>query len=251
MQEFVIYFPDCGEDHYVLSRDYFETDSHFLTKDVSLAAIFYSQSEASKIFKKSENFKKLIERQPACKNFKVLEIPSKRYGLSPNETLIYNNSYSFFEKEGPDSLEAWEQFAIREIDAKEAARVLADTLEQDNRNPSMYFWDDGIYNGNIRTLLGIISDRPDKYLVRLPMGHYDTASHCGRIRVVNSGYMIPVEINNGIVWVNPRSYLEVLDEKGLTKDQLQPAFETDINLQVFWKKVQELEKYYVPTSKEV
>lgn len=171
----------------------------------------------------------------------IVEIPSKRLELEPDERIIFFNDGSMFQN---GKLGVWEQIAVKEINYIEATKLLVKSISI-NENPTFYFWGGSFHDGSIKTLYGIAAESREKFVVNHFLGGFMTTSHCGKYRIVNSGYRMPVKLPSGeIQWVNSREYFELIKNGIMEKKDAKPAFETDLNLDEFFAKVDEVARKY-------
>lgn len=207
---------------------------YLLTQKVEYASVFKSIKGAQRVIER----KSFLEWSMSKPKYEIVEVPSKRLELEPDERIVFFNDGSMFNKE---KLGIWEQVAVKEIDYIEATELFAKSMPTKG-NPTFYCWEENFFcDGSIKTLYGICAENGNKFIVNHLMGGFMTVPHCGKYRVVNSGYRMPVKMYSGeIQWVNPREYFDLIKNGPLEKKDVKPAFETDLNLEAFLLKVDEI-----------
>lgn len=230
-KEIVIWFPKEQNGHGCYLQE--EEKTYRLTTRPEYATIYLSEEEAQKTIDKL-SFQDYLKRHSDCE---IAEMPSKRLELEPDERIVFFAGVGRLP--GKDKgLDSWEQLAVKEISCKEAAKALSLSMEA-YCNPVLYCWDVNFYDGSLKTLYGVAPEYNEKFIVNHLMGGFTTILHCGQQRVINSGYRMPVRLPSGeLRWVNSRGYVDLINE-GMKREELVPAYETNLDLEAFYDRVNE------------
>lgn len=238
LEVIVRFLGEKGTSYLQVEEDtYLKTEKggkYLTTSKIEYASVYRSVKEAQRVVER----KTFLDWSMSKPKYEIVEVPSKRLELEPDERIVFFNDGSMFDK---DKLGVWEQVAVREIDYIEAAGRLAKSMPT-HGNPTMYCWEESFWEGSIKVLYGVVAENREKFIVNHLMGGFFTVPHCGVHRVVNSGYRMPVNLPSGeLRWVNPREYYDLIEnETTMMKKYPNPAFETNLNLSEFFAKVDEI-----------
>lgn len=232
VKEFVIWFPKEQNGNGCYLQE--EEKTYRLAARPEYATIYSSEEEAQKTVDRM-SFQEYVEKHPG---YEIAEMPSKRLELEQGERIIFFAGVGRLPgKDG--GLDSWEQLAVKEISCREAAQALSLSMEN-YCNPVLYCWDANFYDGSLKTLYGVAPEHNEKFIVNHLMGGFTTFLHCGQQRVINSGYRMPVRLRNGeLRWVNPRGYVDLINS-GMKREELVPAYETNLDLKAFYDRVDEV-----------
>lgn len=243
MKEYVI---RIGKDGYVGKRAVDKDCSRefgYFARKLDTAARFKTLKDAHSVW--TANKKSLKEiRKIDLKEMSIELLPSKGLPLEANEVEMYCGVDDPFDKDGH---RYWEKYAVKEISAKEALNMLADFVpdpENYKDRLTLYFWDTyddkngygiphgGFYEGQFSSMYGY-DHKGSTFITENLGGYYYHQDHAGSYRLVDSGYLLPVEKDGKIRWVTAGLMADWIKYDGGKIEDIKPAFETSLKLEDF------------------
>jgi hypothetical protein len=242
MNKYVIKSTKKEETYYIAKRTFDKSLSdefHYVSSDINEAVQFETRKEAK------EAYDKVSEYLKRCwgivkSNVTIKPVPENGLKLEDNETSLFVGNVK-----KPLEDNYWEKLAIKELTPKEALRELADfepDPEHYKEHLRLYFWDTwenhrnwptgGFYDGGFSSMYGY-DHEVKKFITENLVGAYYHKDHAASYRIVDSGYLLPVEKNGKIRWINASSTADWIKYDGGKIEDIKPAFETSLKLEDF------------------
>jgi hypothetical protein len=248
MNKYVIKSTKKDKTYYIAKRTFDKSLSeefHCISSDINEAVQFETRKEAKEAYDKvSEYLKKCWGIVKS--NVTIKPVPENGLKLEDNETSLFVGNVN-----KPLEDKYWEKLAIKELTPKEALRELADfepDPEHYKEHLRLYFWDTwenhrnwptgGFYDGGFSSMYGY-DHEVKKFITENLVGAYYHKDHAASYRIIDSGYLLPVEKNGKIRWVNAGSTADWIKYDGGKIEDIKPAFETSLKLEDFIASVNE------------
>lgn len=131
----------------------------------------------------------------------------------------------------------WIQYYTTPISTEQAMDMFSQQPKDEDL--LLFFWDNELEHLATKcTLLGY-DYKVQRYIVRDWMGHLAYKDRCGLIHVKDSNYLFPIMLHDNLEWLIAKDYADLVKKNVLTMDLL-PLYETSLNVQEFFKKVQNI-----------